>query len=504
MNRMNRKQLLLATGMVLSMTGTAGAAECVRIVGPEWGSEKQSPDPAVLLAQYDLQLANSIYDPFVTVDENLAAVPAIAKSWSSNDDGTVWTFKLNTGIKFHDGSDLDSADVIYTYKRIMDEATASAGAAELTQIKPEYLSAPDPETVVVTLPSINAELPLIMATKWALVVPEGSTTEQLHNTPNGSGPFMLPKFELGAAKIRLDKNANYWRQGLPKADCLEITGINESTSRTSALLAGEADVMTHLDGASVPVVQGNPDVQILQGKGGTILTMSMFVDTPPFDDVRVRKALKMVIDRQAILDTALLGFGVIGNDSPVPTSSPDAWTQEAPARDVEGAKALLAEAGYADGLTVDLYTGDIWPGHATMSQAFQQMAAEAGITVNLIQTPSSEYWDTAWLKQPFVGSYWGQRPPVTALAIAYRKDAEWNETHWYRDDYEAILDEAAATIDNDARRALYQKAGKLLAEEGGVIVPVVTVTLSAVRTGCSGYNVPTDHNRQDFSTVSCE
>jgi peptide/nickel transport system substrate-binding protein len=503
---MNWKTRLLASAALIGVMGMASAqaAECVRVVGPEWGSEKQTPDPAVQLAMYDLQLSRAIFDPFVTVDDALAPVPFIAESWSVNDDGTVWTFKVHQGIKFHDGSDLDSADVVYSYLRIMDPATASPGAAELGTLKPEYFSAPDPATVVVTLPSPSAELPLIMATKWALVVPEGSTTEQLHNTPVGSGPFTLPKFELGSAKIVVQKNPNYWREGLPKADCLEMSGISEPTSRTAALIAGEADVMISLDAASVPAVQGNPEVQILQGKGGTVLTLSMFVDTPPFDDVRVRKALKMVVDRQAILDTALLGYGVIGNDTPIPTSSPDAWTQDTIPRDVAGAKALLAEAGYADGLTVDLYTGDIWPGALTMAQAYQQMAADAGITVNLITTPAAEFWDVAWLKQPFVSSYWGQRPPVSGLSIAYRKTSEWRETHWDRPDYEALLDKAAATVDDDARREVYKQVGKMLAEEGGVIVPVVSVTIAALRNGCSGWGPPTDQNRQDFSTVMCE
>lgn len=490
--------------MVISAVSGAQSAECVRIVGPEWGSEKQTPDPAVQLAMYDLQLTRAIFDPFVTVDDGLNPIPAIAESWSSNEDGTVWTFKMHEGIKFHDGSDLDSGDVVYSYKRIMDPATASPGAAEITMLKPEFFSTPDANTVVVTLPSTNAELPLIMATKWALVVPEGSTTEQLHNTPVGSGPFMLPKFQLGAVKIVMQRNPNYWRNGLPKADCLEVSGAPEATSRITALLAGEADVMLQLDGATVPALEGNSDVQLLLGKGGTVLTFSMFVDTPPFDDVRVRKALKMVVDRQAMLSSALLGYGVIGNDTPIPTSSPDAWTQDVIPRDVEGAKALLAEAGYPDGLTVDLYTGDIWPGALIMAQAYQQMAAEAGITVNITVTPAAEYWDTVWLKQPFASSYWSQRPPVSGLSVAYRKNSEWKETHWDRPDYEALLDQAAATVDPDARRDIYKQAGKLLAEEGGVIVPVVSVTIGALGKGCTGWAPPTDPNRQDFSAVICE
>ena len=112
---------------------------------------------------------------------------------------------------------------------------------------------------------------------------------------------------------------------------------------------------------------------------------------------------------------------------------------------VAKAKKLLAEAGHPDGISVDLHAADLAPGALAMVQIYQQMAQEAGIKVNIINVPAGEYWDTIWLKQPFAVSTWGMRTTPTALAVAYRKDAKWNETHFFRDEYDVLLEKAGST-----------------------------------------------------------
>ena len=139
-----------------------------------------------------------------------------------------------------------------------------------------------------------------------------------------------------------------------------------------------------------------------------------------------------------------------------------------------------------------------------MVQAYQQMASEAGIKINIINQPAGEYWDTIWLKQPFAVSNWGMRTTPAALSVAYRKDSQWNETHFRLDAYDALLDKAATTLDADARRKLYQEAQRMIAEEGGVIIPMFANIVAATRKGCTGYTPASDHNRPDFSEIACE
>jgi peptide/nickel transport system substrate-binding protein len=269
-------------------------------------------------------------------------------------------------------------------------------------------------------------------------------------------------------------------------------------------MSGEVDLSPMTDPTTLVTLKDNPDVVLDSVKGGTLLTMSMFTETPPFDNLKVRQALKAVVDRQAIVDTVLLGYGEPGNDNPVPPSRPDAFMHEPIPRDVEKAKKLLAEAGYADGLTVDLYTSEHFPGINQLTEAYKEMAAEAGITVNIINTPTDSYWEEIWLKKPFMTSYWAARPSPTALGIAYKSDAPWNETQWHRPDFDALLDKAKQTLDQGERTKIYQEAQRLLAEEGGAIITAFTMQTSALRKECTGYKTHIDNNRMDFRNVVCK
>ena len=488
----------------LAFVPAAGAAKCPVLVGPDWSGESLSPDPARLLSISDVYHARMIYEPFVAADATMQPVPWLAESWESNDAATVWTFHVRQGVKFHDGSPLTADDVVYTFQRLLDPKTASPAASELGAIKPTAFQAVDAATVKVTLDSPIAELPSILATKHGMVVKKGASSDDIRFHPNGTGPFTLKELKLGPLKTTFTRNASYWRKDLPKSECLTVTAITEPISRIAALESGEADVVLVVDPATIGTLKANPSITLTKAPGGTAVTIGMFIDTPPFNDVRVRQAMKLVIDRQAIVDTALLGFGIPGNDNPILPTSPDAYSSTVLKQDIGKAKQLLAEAGHPDGISVDLHAADLMPGTMAMVQAYQQMASQAGIKINIINDSPGEYWDTIWLKQPFAVSNWGMRTTPAALSVAYRKTAKWNETHFFFDKYDALLDKAATTLDPDARRKLYQEAQRMITEEGGVIIPMFANIVAATRKGCSGYTPASDHNRPDFSQIACD
>jgi peptide/nickel transport system substrate-binding protein len=502
----------LRTGLILALTVSASlaqplavqAAKCPVLVGPDWSGETLSPDPARLLSISDVYHARMVYEPFVAADATMQPIPWLAEKWESNDKATEWTFHLRQGVKFHDGSPLTADDVVYTFRRLLDPKTGSPAASELGAIKPEAFQAADPATVKVKLDSAIAELPSILATKHGMVVKNNASSDDIRLHPNGTGPFMLKELKIGDLKTTFTRNPNYWRSGLPKSECLTVTAITEPISRVAALKSGEADIVLVVDPATISTLKADPSITLTKAPGGSAITMGMFMDVPPFDNPKVRTAMKLVIDRQAIVDTALLGFGVPGNDNPILPSSPDAYRQDIIKRDVAKAKQLLAEAGHPDGITVDLHAADLMPGTMAMVQAYQQMASEAGIKVNIINESPGEYWDTIWLKQPFAVSNWGMRTTPAALSVAYRKKAPWNETHFFSDKYDRLLDQAATTLDPEARRKLYQEAQRMIAEEGGVIIPMFANIVAATRKGCTGYTPASDHNRPDFSEIVCE
>ena len=496
----------LAVLLLAAFAGLPGAdaAECPKLIGPDWSGETLSPDPARLLSISDVYHARMIYEPFVAADSAMQPIPWLAESWKANDKATEWTFQVRPGVKFHDGSPLTAEDVVYTFRRLLDPETKSPAASELGAIKPDAFQAVDAATVKVTLDTPIAELPSILATKHGMVVKKGASSDDIRFHPNGTGPFTLKELKLGELKTTFTRNPNYWRSGLPKSECLTVTAITEPISRVAALKSGEADIVLVVDPATIATLKADPTITLTKAPGGSAITMGMFMDVKPFDNPKVREAMKLVIDRQAMVDTALLGFGTPGNDNPILPTSPDAYRSDVKQRDVAKAKQLLAEAGHPDGITVDLHAADLMPGTMAMVQAYQQMASEAGIKVNIINEPAGEYWDTIWLKQPFAVSNWGMRTTPAALSVAYRKKAPWNETHFFSDDYDALLDKAATTLDPEARRKLYQEAQRKIAEEGGVLIPMFASIVAATRKGCTGYTPASDHNRPDFTEIVCE
>lgn len=494
--------------MVVYIGFTSGSAlaqgQCIRVVSFEWTATLLI-DPSVLVGNSDLLLANATYEPIVIFDNNFQVKPWLAESWEATDNGKEWSFKLREGIKFHDGRELTSADVVYTYRRLIDPETTSPAAAELSFLTPENIVADGRYQVKFKTREPVAELPLLLATKYALIVPEGTTREQLMKNSNGTGPFVITDFKADAPRVILKRNPVYWQSGKPLADCVEISGIQDPIARAIAIMAGEVDILVAADPTTLPQLNSDPNVDLSEAKGALLLSMVMMVDQEPFDDVRVRKAMKLVVDRETMVRVVALGYGIPGNDNPVPPNSPFAVHSDAIPQDIERAKQLLTEAGYPDGLSVELYTGakDLAPGMLAMVQAYQEMASKAGISVNVVTVPSAGFWDDVYLKQPFVTSYWYTRHPVSSMSLGYRTGAKWNETHWYREDFDKLLDNAATRIDPKERAELYREAQRILIEEGGAIVPVFTSLVAAVRKNCTGY-VPHIESRVLFQDIACE
>lgn len=494
---------LFAATALSASTALAQEDKCLRIVGTDWASEQQSVDPLINNNVADLMRLTTLYEKLVELDNGYQPIPVLAESWESNADGTVWTFHLRKGVKFHDGRDFTAKDVVWTFKRVLDPKLDSGAAATLSMLDPNKIEAIDDHTVRFTAKTPTVELPIMLSNKYTAIVPDGIDRETMQKKPVGTGPYMVDEFTPGP-KMVAKRNPIYWKPGLPKAPCVELSGITESVARIAALQSGQADLLIFLEPSATATLNGDQNIKLMKSPGGSVMTLSMWVDTPPFDKLEVRQAMKLVVDRQKMVEAALLGNGAPGNDNPVPPSSPDAYRSDIIPRDVAKAKELLAKAGHPDGVTVDLYTSDSIASMVPIAQLYQQMAADAGIKVNIIMSPADSYWNEIWLKRPFLTSTWGGRPAAEALSIAYLSKAQFPETHWYRKDYDALIEKGNATIDPAERRKYYQAAQKLLAEEGGVIVPAFAAVSAAMRKGCSGYEPNNNVNNNDFSNFGCE
>lgn len=487
----------------LAMAATAQAESCLRVVTFEWKTP-HIIDPANILENSDLMHVIAAYEPLLVFDNDFVVAPWLAESWKASDDGKEWTFKLREGVKFHDGGELTSADVVYTFKRLVDPAIGSQARADLSFMGPDDFIAKSKYEVVFRTKQPVAELPLLIAGKQQLIVREGKTHDDLMKESDGTGPYVITNFKSDSPRSKLMKNPSYWQAGKPHMECVEISGVPDPITRMAAIQSGDTDILIAADPTTLPALKTDPNVVLYEAKGSQLLNFAMQIDVPPFDDVRVRQALKLVIDREAMTQLVTLGFGVPGNDNPVPPTSPFAVQSTPIPQDIEKAKALLAEAGKSN-LTVDLYTGasNLVPGMLPMVQAYKEMAAEAGITVNVVTTPNASFWDTVYMKKPFFTAYWWTRHPASSLTLGYRSDAQYNETHWRRPEFDKILDEANFEIDPEKRAEKYKEAQRQLMEEGGVIIPTFTSIVAAVRKNCTGF-APHIESRILFQNVTCE
>jgi peptide/nickel transport system substrate-binding protein len=268
------------------------------------------------------------------------------------------------------------------------------------------------------------------------------------------------------------------------------------------------DFVQIIDFANIAELKSDPNVTLVTSGPSTSVLGIMWVDTPPFDDNRIRNVFKMIYSKQDVVDTCWLGYGVIGDDNPINPQMPYAWR---PAKDVpigpdyETAKKLLAEAGYGPDkpLKVEFYVADQFPGFTCLAQLMQQGAKEVGIDFQIVTSPVQEYWDNVWLKVPFMMSAHVQRPPFSGLSISHGSTSKYPETHWFKPDYDALLVKASRTVDPAQRVATYQEAMKWLSTEGGDIFEGKFFTVAAARSNCSGYEAPVQISRFDVRKVTC-
>jgi peptide/nickel transport system substrate-binding protein len=407
--------------------------------------------------------------------DNMVPQPSLATSWESNDTGDVWTFHLRDDVFFHDGTQLTSADVAYSANHWKtSETSILASTFEIV----DSTDTPDDFTIVFNLNQPVVDFPTTVMDYRARVIPQDGLADVL-TTGMGSGPFKLERMDPIGTTI-LVANDDYW-DGPPGLKAIEVYGIADSEAQATALLAGQLDWL----GVTLEQAQrfeGNDDFIISQIPGGDWSGFVMRTDIPPFDNLELRQAMHYVVDRQNMVDLALSGAGTVSCDTAVMPGDPYQYTCDEP-QDIEAAIAKLAEAGYADGFEIDLYTSDVCPDWTALTEIYQQSAAEAGIDVNITTVSSDGFWTDAWMIQPFVMTCWNARGADAALNEIYRSGGAWNESFWNVPEYDALLDAARAESDFDTRRQYYLDAQQMLHEEGGTIIPYFE-NLTRVQKSC--------------------
>ena len=391
--------------------------------------------------------------------------PDLAVSWNASEDATEWTFNLREGVIFHDGTTFAAEDVLYSLGRVLDPESDSPARSAVKMI--DRVEALDPMTVKITLNTPFADMPLQLMDYRLRMIAEGSG-EHIATSGVGTGPFRVETFDAEGTTV-LVANMDYW-EGPPGVARMEVIAIPDGQARLQALLGGQLDMERGITAQQRVMLEGSDKFRVQAIPTGNWRGIVFRTDVAPFDDKRVRQAVRLAADRKAMIDLVEGGLGVIACDTPVEPNDQYRADIECP-QDIEKAMALLAEAGHADGIDIEVKVSTLeatWP---IIAEVYQAQAAVAGIRVKITQVPTDGYWSDVWMKEAVSMTRWNERPADQALHEIYLSGAKWNETFFNEPEFDALLAAARRESDFDKRKALYVKAQEFLFEHGGTLAP---------------------------------
>ena len=401
------------------------------------------------------------------VRKNLDGVtsPELATEWSANADATEWTFKLRKGIYFHDGSAFDAPDVKYSLERVKDPDIGSPAKKSMSSVTD--IEIVDAHTVKMKLNTSFADFPLLLTDYRLRMIPEGSG-DTIGQTGIGTGPFMVDKFDPEGTTV-LKANPEYW-EGAPGVAEVHVIAIPDGEARVQALLTGQIDMNRYVPFSQKRIFDNNPKFNVSVVPTGNWRGMVMRTDTAPFDNPKVRKAVRLAVDRQELVDLVMGGAATVSCDTPVAPSDQYRLKMDCP-QNISKAKNLLREAGYPNGISMTIHVSTKEPTWPTIAEVMQQQLAKANIKADIKMTPSKSYWKETWMKKAVAMTRWNERPADSILHEAYHSGAKWNESFYKSSSFDKNLADARGQLDFNKRKAAYQNAQKTLWEESGTMIP---------------------------------
>jgi peptide/nickel transport system substrate-binding protein len=443
-------------------------------LGIAGGSAKDFIDGQYIITEPDIARLMTGWETLVVYDSKFRLqMDGLAEEITSNARGDVWTIRVRDGIEFHNGKPLTSADVKYSLLRVINPKLGLGGQAFLSSIDPHRIAILDKRTVRLILTQPDSTILDGLAQYTITMVPVGySPTAIGRAKPNvGTGPYKLQSFTPGQQSVHV-RNPNYWRTGQPYFDEVVIIDFPDDSARVNALLGGQVDAITNVPPAQVPVVNGHSGTHVLESPSGAWTPIVMRVDVAPFNDVRVRQAMRLIANRPQMVEQALAGHGYIGNDLYAPFDQ--AYDSALPQRhqDIAQAKSLLKAAGRA-GLTIDLQSTNGALGMNEGAQVFAQQAKAAGVTINVRILDSGTFYGNQYLKWVFSTDFWNTRSYLGQVASGSLPTSPYDESHWPDPAHRrfiTLFKEAKATIDRAKRAEIIHEMQKMEYDAGGYII----------------------------------
>ncbi len=416
------------------------------------------------------RVLQNIHSSIVTVDENLNVIPGLAESFEVSPDGLTYTFKLRPNVKFHNGATMTSADVKYSFERCKDPATGAVNFEVFNNVA--SIDTPDDMTVVITMSAVNAPFLSRLAENGAgVIMPVDSGPTQGTN-PMGAGPFKFVRYEVGTV-VEMARHEEYW-DGPAYLDGVLAREITEPTTRLTGLRTGELHMINDIPLDRVSELEGDASLQVKTWFPLNFDFVNMNHTFEPFQDKRVRIAFDMIIDKEALMQGALWGQGATSPSPSYPTSAAYNKNLVQRAQDIEGAKALLAEAGYPEGsLNIVFKATTNYPYHIESAQILVEWFRMAGVNLTIEQLTWADWLSQCWVDRDYQMTMMNF---FTLWESDFLYYSVWNSkgAFNYRAINDPIIDEltekARITVDDAERAAIYQQVQQQIFDEAHDII----------------------------------
>ena len=456
-------------------------------------------DPAFISSDPEILIASSVFDYLVDVTPQNTIAPRLAHEWIVSEDGKSYVFSLVENATFHDGTLFTAEDVVWTFNRLRDPDVDSPTKDLYSNI--DNIEASDQFEVTFTLKEPNPFFLYDLSDNHALILK--ANTAEPGSDFNGTGPFKLTSYSP-EDRLVVEANDDYFLPDYPRLEKIEFIFFNDQTAQVEALRSGQVDLVMLLSADLFNTIKDEPSLTPLEAATNSFDLVRLRADRPPGNDPRLMQALRLATDRQAIFDLVLQGYGAKGMDTPIGPmySQYFAGDLQVPEGDVEAAVQLLAEAGYPQGIDLEMHTPDTG-NRPNLAVVLKDQWADAGINVEVIVEPESVYYgDDGWLAVDLGITGWGSRPyPQFYLDTMLVCGANWNESHFCDSDFDRLAKLAGTTLNEDERVEAYNQIQSLLIERGPTLIPYFFSQLGAINEKFTDFQMKPFPGRSDLSTV---
>lgn len=485
-SRRDVMRMLIAAGMSAAAASTVATfAESAHAQAPRRGgkvkiasgssSTTDTLDPPKGVSAIDYYRHGMFYNGLTRLDSTLTPQLELAEEIASSERAMVWNIKLRRDVRFHDGSPLTSADVVYSLQRHKDPALRSGVRTLAEQI--EEITATGPHEVRIRLNRSQADMPSLLGFQSFFAIIKDGTTE--FRTANGTGPYRCQEFRPGERSIAV-RNNEYFKPGKPYLDEIELFGIPDESARVNALLSGGVHAVANVSPLSAQRVQAAQNVSLFETKGGAYHDLDIRPELTPGSSPDFVLAVKYLLNRQQILRTIYRGFGTIANDQPVDPTNPF-FDPSLPQRpfDLDKARFHLQRSGLA-GQTFPIVVTPGVPPSEDIALSLQQTARQIGLNFTLQRVPADGYWTNQWMKHPIGFGSTSPKPTADMMfSLNFHSRAPWNASGFRNDRFDQLCAEARGELDTDKRREMYGEMQRLVHDNSGACIPVFASYLDA-------------------------